>query len=115
MVRGFVEQQQRWFLQQQFDQRQPHLPAPGEFVGLPLPVFFTETQTHEDSSDLGLNGVAVACAELVLETMVAVGDIGVFRAGVVELCDAVSQSFQFLLHRAQFGKHGHAFGKDCSA
>ena len=54
MVRGFVEQQQVGLLQQQLGQRQPHLPAAGKFVGLPLPVFFAKAQPHQNACRLRL-------------------------------------------------------------
>ena len=47
MVGGLVQQQQVGLLQQQFDQRDAHLPAAGKFFGLPGPVFFSETQAPQ--------------------------------------------------------------------
>ena len=93
MVGGFVEQQQVGFLQQQLGQRQPHLPAAGKFFGLPLPVFFAKAQPHQDASDFGFNRVAVAGAEFVLQAVIAVGHVGILRAGVVEFGDFVQSGF----------------------
>ena len=94
---GSSSNKQVRFLQQQFRQRQAHLPAAGEFFGLPLPVFFLKAQTHEYPPDFGFNRVAVAGAEFVLEAVITVGHSGVFRAGGVEFGELVQQRFEFLL------------------
>ena len=108
MVGRLVEQQQIGFLQQKLGQREPHLPASGEFVGLLRPVFLGETQPHQDSADFGLDRVAVARAEFVFQPVIAVGDFGVRRAGVIELRHAVREGFQFRLDGAEVVEHGHA-------
>ena len=50
-----------------------------------------------------------------LQAVIAVGDVGIFRAGVVEFGDAVGERFQFPLHGVEFGEHRHAFGKNGAA
>ena len=112
MSSGFVEQQQVGFLQEELGEGEAHLPSAGEFVGQARPVFFGKAQAHEYASDFGLDGVAVASAELVLEAMVAVGDRGVLGAGVVEFRHAMGQGLQFHFHGAEVIEDGHAFGED---
>ncbi len=115
MVRRLVQQQQVWFLQQQLGQRQPHLPAAGEFVRLPLPVFFAKAKPLQHASYLGFNRVAVAGAEFVLQTVIAVGDLGIFRALMVEFGDLVRKRLQFALHGVEVAEHRHALGKHGAA
>ena len=115
MVGGFVQQQQIGLLQQQFDQRDAHLPAAGKFFGLSGPVFFPKTQPRKHGADLGLDGVSVASGEFVLETLVALRDLRVFRRCVVELRHAPGEFFHLLFHGAQFGKHRHALGEDSAS
>ena len=88
-------------MQKKLGEGESHLPSTGEFVGQARPVFFGEAQAHQNSSDFGFDGIAVAGAEFVFDAMIAVGDGGVFRAGVVELGHAVRQRFQFGFHCAQ--------------
>src|SRR5205814_1249868 len=40
MVGGFIEQEQVRLLQQELGQGNSHLPATGEFIRMPMPVFF---------------------------------------------------------------------------
>ena len=90
MVGRLVEQQQVRFLQQQLRQRDAHLPAAGELVGQPRPVFFAEAETSQHRSDFGLDRVAVARPEFVLDPVVAVRDMRVFRRLVRELRHAAA-------------------------
>ena len=115
MVRRLVEQQQVGLLKKKLGEGEAHLPSAGEFVGQARPVFFGEAQAHQNSSDFGFDGVAVAGAEFVFHAVVAVGDGGVFRAGVVEFRHAVGERFQFRFHGAQVVEHRHAFGEDAAA
>ena len=46
MVGGLIEQQQVRLLQQQFGEREAHLPATGELIRKALPVLFAEAQAH---------------------------------------------------------------------
>ena len=73
VVGGLVEQQQAGLLQQQFGQRDAHLPAAGELLGLALPVFLGEAEAAEDRADLRVEGVDVVDVELVGDVGVAVG------------------------------------------
>jgi hypothetical protein len=87
MVGGLVEQQQRRLLQQQFGERDAHLPAAGELFGLALPVFFGEAEAAEDGADLRVERVDVVDVELVGDVGVALGGGGVLlrlRVGVGE-------------------------------
>ena len=102
-------------LQKKLGEGEAHLPSAGKFVGQARPVFFAETQAHQDSSDFGLDGVSVAGAELMLDAVVAVGDGGVLRAGVVEFGHAVGQRFEFRFHGAQIVEHRHALGENAAA
>ena len=115
MVGRFIQQQQVGLLQQQLGQRQPHLPAAGELIRLPLPVFFAKAQSLQHASHFGFNRVAIAGAEFMLEAVIAVGHLGIFRAGVVEFGDFMCQLFQFPLHGVQSGEHRHAFRKHGAA
>jgi len=112
VVRRLVQQEQVRLLQQEFGQRQPHLPSAGKFVRLPLPVLFAEAKPHEHAAHFGFNRVSIAGLELMLQPMIPVGHVGIFRAGVVEFCDAMHQGFEFLLHRAQLIEYRHALGKN---
>ena len=87
------------------------MPSTGKFVGQPLPVFFAKAQAHKNASDFGFNRVAIARAELVLQTVIPIRNFGVLRAGVVEFRDAMSEGFELPLHGVEFGEHRHAFGK----
>ncbi len=69
----------------------------------------------QNPSDFGLNRVAVAGAEFMLQAVIAVGDVGILRAGVVEFGDAMRERLQLPLHGVEFGEHRHAFGKDGAA
>jgi len=115
VVGGFVQQEQVRLLQEQFGERQPHLPAARKFVGLALPVFFAKAQPLQHAPHFSFDRVAVAGAEFVLQAVIAVGDVGVLRAGVIELRDFMSELFQFPLDGVQSGEHRHAFGKHSAA
>ncbi len=84
MVRGLVEQQQVGPGEQQFGESDAHLPAAAELIGLPRPVFFSETQAGEHSADLRVEGVPVHDVEALLQGGVALGGGVVFGAGVVK-------------------------------
>ena len=111
MVGGLVEQQQVRLLQQQLGQCDAHLPAAGEFFGPAMPVFLAETEAHEHAPDLRLDGVSVASAKFVLEALIALRDLRVFRRGVIELGHASGQVFHLLFHLSQLGKNRHALGE----
>ena len=89
VVGGLVEQQQVGLFEQQLGQRDAHLPAAGELFGAALPIALRETEAGEHRADLRFDGVAVARAEFAFGAVEAVGHLGVFRAGGVELGHAV--------------------------
>ncbi len=91
MVGGFVEQQEVGLLQKKLGEGEAHLPSAGELVGQARPVFFGEAQAHQNAPDFGFDRVAVAGAELVFHAVVAVGDGGILRAGMVEFRHAVRE------------------------
>ena len=115
MVGWLVEQQQVWLLQQKFGERDAHLPSSGKFLGLPLPVVATETETSEHLADLGFEGIAVAGYEFVFQLLVAVGDVRVVLTLVVEFRHAAGERFHFFFHRMKLVKHRQALGKDGAA
>ena len=80
VVRRLVEQQQIRLFEQQFGQRDPHLPAAGEFLHAALPVFAPEAKAGEDGAHARFDVVAVARREFGLHVVVAFGDLLVFRA-----------------------------------
>ena len=115
MVGGLVEQQQVRFLQQEFGQRDAHLPTAGELLCAPLPVIFAKAKAHENRADLRFDGIAVASAEFMFDALVAIRDRGIFGTGVVEFRHAVGEGLQFLLHRAHVVKDRHALGENSAA
>ena len=50
MVGGLVEQQQVGLFEQQFGQRDAHLPAAGELFGAAFPIALRETQAAESTA-----------------------------------------------------------------
>ena len=66
MVGRLVEQQKVRLLQQEFSQRDAHLPAAGKFFRTSLPVMLAEAEAHQHCADLRLDGVTIAGAELVV-------------------------------------------------
>src|SRR5208337_4330281 len=54
-------------------------------------------------------------AKLVLQTVIAVGNLGILRTGVIKLRNAVSERFQLSLHGVKFGEHRHALGEHAAA
>src|SRR5207248_9434395 len=111
MIRRLIEQQQVWLLQKQLGQRDAHLPTAGEFVSLPLPIFFTKPQTRENAPDLRLNGITVAGAEFVLHALIAIGNLCVLRRRMVKLRHAGRKLLHFFFHSTQLGKNRHALGE----
>ena len=80
MVGGLVEKQQIGLGEQQFGQRDAHLPAAGELIGLARPVFFAEAEAGEHGAHLRVERVAVEGVEALLQHGVALGGGCVFRA-----------------------------------
>ena len=107
VIGRFVEQQQVGLFEQQFGQRDAHLPAAGKLLGAALPVALAEAEAAEHDADLGFDGVAVARAEFALRAMKAVRHGGVFGAGRIELTHARSQLLLFFFERPQLVEDGH--------
>jgi hypothetical protein len=59
VIGGFVEQQQVGFFEQQFRERNAHLPAARELLGSPLPVFFAKPEPIQHNAHLRLDRIAV--------------------------------------------------------
>jgi len=98
VIGGFVQQQARGFLQEQFRQRYPHLPAPRKFRAVAFEVTHRETQPHQHPLHLGLHAEGVQVFKLVLKLPVHFEDIRVFLARVVECFEALLRLFHFRLH-----------------
>ncbi len=84
MVGGLVEQQQVGLGQQQLGQRDAHLPAAAELIGLARPVLLAEAEAGEHGAHLRIERVAVEGVKALLQHGVALGGGFVFGAGVVE-------------------------------
>ncbi len=64
VIGGLVEQQQIGFFEQQFGQRDAHLPAAGKLFRAPLPVVAREAKPDEHRAHLRLDRIAVARARI---------------------------------------------------
>ncbi len=115
MVGGFVEQQQIGLLQEQLGQRNAHLPAAGKFFGLAVPVVLAKAQAGKHGPDLRIERIAVARLEFVLDAVVALGDLPVFRRRVVHFRHARGQRFHLRFHGTQIVEDRHALGKHAAA
>ena len=72
-------------------------------------------EAGEHRADLRFDGVSVARAEFAFGAMEAVGHLGIFRAGRVQLRHAARQLLLLVLEGAQIAEHGHAFGEHGAA
>ena len=115
VIGGLVEKQQVGFFEQQFGERDAHLPAAGEGFDAALPVLFTEAEAGEDGADAGLDVIAVARGEFGLDVVVAVDNLLVFRAGVVEFAHAAFEDLLLGFERADLVEDGKAFVEDGTA
>ena len=115
MVGGLVEQQQVRLFEQEFGERDAHLPAAGEFFDAALPVFAAETEAGEHRADARFDVVAVAGGEFGLDVMVAFGDLLVFRGGMIELRHAMREFLLLRLRARGFPRRPQAFGEDGAA
>ncbi len=84
MVCGLVQKQKIGLGQQQLGQRDAHLPAAAEFIGLPRPIFLAEAEAGEHAAHLRVERVAVERVKAVLQQRVALGGGLVLGAFVVE-------------------------------
>src|SRR5258708_38321906 len=112
VVGRLVEQQQIGFLQQKLGEGNPHLPAARKFFGRTPPVVTVEPKSSEDLTDLCLECVALAGYEFVFQLLIAVGDVGILSARVVEFRHAAGKRLHFFLDSMEFGKNGDALGKN---
>ena len=111
MVGRLVQQQQVGFLQQQLGQRDAHLPSARELLGGSNPIFFFEPQAVEHRSHFRLDTVAILGLQFSLDAMEAVGDLRVFRAGMVDLSHSLRQIFKLSLHLLDSTEDPQAFAK----
>ena len=112
VVGGLVEQQQVGLGQQQLGQRDAHLPAAAELVGLPRPILFAEAEAGEHAAHLRVERVAVERVKALLQHGVALGRGFVLRAFVIELGQLPAEPLDLALHLAQLVEDGQAFFKD---
>ena len=67
VIRGLVQKQEIGLGQQQLGQRDAHLPAARELIGLPQPVFLGETEAGEHGPHLGVERIAIKGVEALLQ------------------------------------------------
>ncbi len=67
MVCRFVEQQQGWLNEEEFCERNTHLPPAAELSGLPIHVIDRKAETEQDLLDLCFHPERIAVFELVLQ------------------------------------------------
>ena len=115
VIGRLVEQQQIGTLQQEFREREAHLPAAGEFFGTARPILFAEAQAVEHGAGLRLNCIAVAIAKLAIDMMRAIRCPRPFRIVRIEIRHFVMQLFELLFHRAKIVEHRHRLLKHCAA
>ena len=96
MVGGLVEKQQVGFGQQQLGQRDAHLPAAAELVGLARPILFAEAEAGEHRAHLGVERVAVEGVKALLEHGVALGGGFVLGACMIELGELAGEALDLL-------------------
>ena len=84
MICRLVQKQEVGLGQQELGQRDTHLPAAGELIGLARPVFLGEAQAGEHCAHLRIERVAVERVKAVLQQRKALGSGLVFGAGVIE-------------------------------
>ena len=98
MVGRLVEQEHVGLSEQQFGQRESHLPAARELVGEPLEVGLLEAQTEEDRARVRLDGVAAKRLEPVVQPPVLLERalLVVARLGGLEV---LRQHLQAMLER----------------
>ena len=112
MVCRLVEQQHVGLFQQQFGQRNPHLPTAAELLGLPQPIFFAESEAGQHGAHLRFQGVTVALQKLALDAVKAFAHLFVLNAARINLAHPPGQVFQLTLHGVHVVKDREAFGKD---
>ncbi len=109
MICGLVQKQKIRLGEQQLGQRNAHLPAAREFIGLPRPVFLAEAKAGEHAAHLRVERVTVERVKAVLQQRVALGGGVVLRAFVVQFRQLRGQPLDFALHLVQLVEDGEAF------
>jgi hypothetical protein len=112
MVGGLVEEQKIRPREQQFGQRNSHLPAAAELIRQARPVLLHEAESGEHCPDLRVQRVAVEDVEPLLQHGIALGRCFVLGTGVIELSHLPCSAFDLALHRAQFVEDRQALFKD---
>ena len=112
VVGGLIQEQKRRLLQEQFGERDAHLPATGELFGRPLPVFLGEAEAAEDGADLVVERVDVVGVHEVGDVRVALGGGGVLGALVVVLGELGGEIFGLLFEAAELVEDGEALLED---
>ena len=115
VVGGLVQQQQVGLFEQQFGQRDAHLPAARELFRAPFPIALREAEAGEHCAHLRFHRVAVARVKLALGRVEAVGHLRVFGARGIELGHAARQLFLLFFQRPQVVEDRHAFGENGAA
>ena len=87
------------------------MPAAGEFLGAAAPIRFRESQAGKHAPGLCLKRIAVALAELGVESMEALAHALILFALGIEFGHLSHQIFHLLLHGQQVAEHRHAFGQ----
>ena len=101
VVGRLVQQQQIRLGQQQLGQRDAHLPAAAELIGLPRPVFLAEAQAGQHAAHLRVQRVAVQRVKALLQHGVALRRGLVLRPGVVQHGQLPAQPLHLARHLAQ--------------
>ena len=112
MIGRLVKQQQVGLLEQQFGERDAHLPAARKLLRAPFPIALREAEAAEHCAHLRFHRIAVARVELALCHVEAVGHLRVFGARGVKLGHAVRQLFLLFFKRPQVVEHRHTFGEN---
>ena len=115
VVGGLIKKEKIRLGQQQFGQRNAHLPAARKLIGLPRPIFFAESQSGKHAAHLRVERVAVEGMKALLEQGVSLRRRLVLRARVVENCQLPAEPLDLPLHLMQFIEDREALVKDRSA
>src|SRR6266567_2984934 len=115
MICRFVKQQQVGLGEQQFCQRDAHLPAAAELVGLAAPVSLAEAEAGEYGTHLRVERVAIEGVKALLKHGEAFGGGIVLVAGVVQFGQLPCKPPDLLLHVAEFVEDGETFFEDGAA
>ena len=115
VVGGLVEKQQIRLFKQEFGERDTHLPAAGELFHAALPVLTAETQARQNGAHAGFNVVAIAGGKFGLNVVVALDDLLVLGAGVVDLAHALLERLLLGFKGADLVENRQAFVEDAAS